>query len=540
MLQGIGVSPGLGIAQAVIYQQKKPVISAVKLEAEAVETEINKFKQAQAEAKQELLQIKKKVLQTAGKEKADIIEAQIMFLEDPAVADEIINLIKNGYNSAYSANQVIEAQAQMFENLPVPEMQERAVDMRDMGRRLINILLGRKEVNLSEITGDVVLIAHDLTPSDTAQLSKDKVAGIVTEVGSRTSHTAILARSLGIPAVVGIPGIVEQVGPGDLVVVDGNSGEVHVNPDQLKLNSFKKKREKLAFEQKELESLVNKEAVTANGIPVRIAANIGKLSDIIEAKKVGVREIGLFRTEFLYMDRNSLPSEEEQYRAYKQVVEAFPERVIIRTLDIGGDKELPYLKQAKELNPFLGKRAIRLTLAEKDLFKIQLRAILRASRHGNVGIMFPMIATMDELLAAKKLLEEVRAELETEGVVLTNPVEVGMMIETPAAALTADLFAKEVDFFSIGTNDLIQYTMAADRMNEQVAYLYQPTHPAITRLLEKVVQAAHAAGIWVGMCGEMAGNPQLTEHLLKLGLDELSMTRGAVLKVKQKVRQITL
>ncbi|ABO48878.1 phosphoenolpyruvate--protein phosphotransferase [Desulforamulus reducens MI-1] len=540
MLRGIGVSTGLGIAKAVIYQKEDLIIPKVKLVENDLEAEVKKFEQAQASAKQELLQIKERVSQTAGKEKADIIEAQIMFLEDPTVVSEIINIIKAGNNAAYAVNQAVEAQARMLESLPVPEMQERAVDMRDMGHRLINILLDRNEVSLAELTEQTVLIAHDLTPSDTAQLSRERVAAIVTEVGSGTSHTAILARSLGIPAVVGIPGIVEQVSSGVLVAVDGSTGEVFIDPDQVKLGSLKQKLEQFVAEQRDLQGLVNEKAVTANGIPVRLAANIGKLSDIIEAQKVGVKEIGLFRTEFLYMDRNSLPTEEEQYQSYKQVVEAFPHRVIIRTLDIGGDKELPYLKLAKELNPFLGKRAIRLALTEKGLFKTQLRAILRASRHGNIGIMFPMIATLEELQAAKELLAAAKAELVAEGVELANPVEVGMMMETPAAALAADIFAKEVDFFSIGTNDLIQYTMAADRMNEQVAYLYQPTHPAICRLLEGIVQAGHNAGIWVGMCGEMAGNPEYTEHLLKMGLDELSMTRGAVLRVKQKIRQISL
>lgn len=540
MYKGIGVSPGIGMAKAIIIEKMDLIIPETKIEASLIEKELEQYSKAKQRAKDELLEIKEHALRTVGKEKAEIIEAQIMFLEDPTIVNEISNLINDGNNSAFAIHKVVESQALMFESLPVPEMRERAVDMRDMGRRVINILLRRKEVNLSAITESVVIVTHDLTPSDTAQLSKDFVTGIVTEIGSSTSHTAILARTLGIPAVVGVKGIVGEIENGLLIGLDGDTGEVIINPNEKQQDTIKQNIAGFAIEEEKLSALVEKEAVTANGKPVRIAANIGKLEDAIEAKKLGAQEIGLFRTEFLYMDRTSLPTEEEQYQSYKQVVEMFSKKVIIRTLDIGGDKELPYLKQAKELNPFLGKRAIRLTLAEKPLFKTQLRAILRASIHGTIGIMFPMISTIEELLAAKSLLQHAKEELEAEGLVFSRPIEIGMMMETPAAALAADLFATEVDFFSIGTNDLIQYTMAADRMNEEVAYLYQPNHPAIIRLIEIIANAAHQADIWVGMCGEMAGNPEWTELLLRMGLDELSMTRGSLLKVKQKISQIEL
>lgn len=535
MKTGIAASPGIAIGPAWVMQETELHIPTD--EVTNPEQEIARLKEALKQAKQQVEALRERAKTEMGADKAAIFEAHLMVLDDPELIGNIESKINDErLNAAKAVHDVIDQFVSMFEQMDMEYMRERAADIRDVGSRLLHILLGVEPRSLAEINEPSVVVAHDLTPSDTAQMDKEKVLGFMTNIGGRTSHSAIMARSLEIPAVVGLQTIVSDVQQGDQIILDGLEGQVIVNPSREVLDNYRKRQERHEAEKEELKQLVHEPSVTADGVRVELAANIGSVTDAALAKENGAEGVGLFRTEFLYMDRPDLPSEDEQFAAYKQVAETFgDEPVVIRTLDIGGDKELAYLELPDELNPFLGYRAIRLCLDRPDLFKTQLRAILRASAFGNIKIMYPMIATVDELRAANRVLHEAQKELEQEGIRYNEDLEVGIMIEIPAAALIADQLAKEADFFSIGTNDLIQYTIAVDRMNENISHLYQPFHPALLKLIKNVIDAAHAEGKWAGMCGEMAGDPMAIPVLLGLGLDEFSMSAVSILPARKQL-----
>ncbi len=419
-------------------------------------------------------------------------------------------------------------------------MKERAADIRDVSKRVLSHILGVELPNPSMIDESVVIVGNDLTPSDTAQLNKEFVQGFATNIGGRTSHSAIMSRSLEIPAIVGTKSITQEVKQGDMIIVDGLNGDVIVNPTEDELIAYQDKRERYFADKKELQKLRDADTVTVDGVHAELAANIGTPNDLPGVIENGAQGIGLYRTEFLYMGRDQMPTEEEQFEAYKEVLEAMNgKRVVVRTLDIGGDKELSYLNLPEEMNPFLGYRAIRLCLAQQDIFRPQLRALLRASVYGKLNIMFPMVATINEFREAKAILLEEKENLKNEGHDISDDIELGIMVEIPATAALADVFAKEVDFFSIGTNDLIQYTLAADRMSERVSYLYQPYNPSILRLVKKVIEASHKEGKWTGMCGEMAGDETAIPLLLGLGLDEFSMSATSILKARRQINGLS-
>ncbi|MFY0544063.1 phosphoenolpyruvate--protein phosphotransferase [Brevibacillus sp. H7] len=537
--KGIAAAPGIVIGRAVV--KKEETIQYERRTVETTSAELDRFRDSVKAADRDLESIKEKARREMGEEEARIFEAHQLFLQDPEFVGAIEAKIESERINAEAAlEEVRDSFVAIFESMDNEYMRERAADLRDVSQRLLKKLLGildRLEADFSE---PVILVVHDLTPSDTAQLDKEKVKGFVTNIGGRTSHSAIMARTMEIPAVVGMSDITEQLQTGDLIIVDGLEGEVHVRPDQAVIQAYEAKQQAYLQQKEEWARLVQEATVTADGHRVELAANIGNPHDAVQALKNGAEGIGLFRTEFLYMGRDQFPSEEEQFEAYKAVAETMGKDrpVIIRTLDIGGDKELSYLSLPKELNPFLGCRAIRLCLDRVDLFKTQLRALLRASAYGNVKIMYPMIATLSELRKANSILAEAKAELLSQNIPFHNELEVGIMIEVPAAAMIADQLAKEADFFSIGTNDLIQYAMAADRMNEQVSYLYDPYHPAILRLIHQVIKAAHQEGKWVGMCGEMAGEELAIPILLGLGLDEFSMSATSILRARHLLKKL--
>lgn len=539
--KGIAASPGYAIGPAFLLKEEKAEFKRVALDKEDVLLEVRRFEDKVRLAVEELERIKETTLKKLGAEEAEIFSAHILVLQDPefmgAIKDKIATEL---VNAEAALHDVSESYIMIFESMDNEYMRERAADIRDVSSRVMKRLLGMKEQTLNPFDEPVVLIAHDLTPSDTAQLDREKVAGFAVQIGGRTSHSAIMARSLEIPAVVGLKDVLENVRPGDYVILDGHEGTLIINPPADIVQQYQEKKQNDEMRKAELRKLVDEPSVTLDGYHVELAANIGNPQDAEAAKKNGAEGIGLYRTEFLYMGRSELPSEEEQFAAYQTVAELFGKEkpVVIRTLDIGGDKELPYLSMAKEMNPFLGYRAIRICLDQTSIFKTQLRAILRASTYGNVKIMFPMISSLREWREAIKVLEEAKGELSAEGIPYNQELEVGIMIEVPAAAIMADQLAKEVDFFSIGTNDLIQYTMAADRMNEKVSYLYQPFHPAVLRLINTVIQAAHIEGKWVGMCGEMASNQIAIPILLGLGLDEFSMSAGSVLPARSLISKL--
>ncbi|WP_374720104.1 phosphoenolpyruvate--protein phosphotransferase, partial [Parageobacillus toebii] len=505
-IQGIAASSGIAIAKA--YRLETPDFVVEKKVVSDPQAEVARFEAAVAKAKEELEIIKQHALQQLGEDKAAIFSAHLLVLNDPELLNPVKEKIKTEQvNAEYALNETATMFISMFEAMDNEYMKERAADIRDVTKRVLAHLLGVTISNPSLISEEVVIIAEDLTPSDTAQLNRQYVKGFATDIGGRTSHSAIMARSMEIPAVVGTKQVTAEVQNGDVVIIDGLDGQVIVNPSDEVLAQYEEKRARYEAQKAEWAKLVHEKTVTSDGYHVELAANIGTPDDVKGVLENGAEGIGLYRTEFLYMGRSELPTEEEQFEAYKTVLERMEGKpVVVRTLDIGGDKELPYLDLPKEMNPFLGFRAIRLCLEMQDMFRTQLRALLRASVYGNLKIMFPMIATLDEFRQAKAILLEEKEKLQREGVPVADDIEVGMMVEIPAAAVLADQFAKEVDFFSIGTNDLIQYTMAADRMNERVSYLYQPYNPAILRLISNVIDAAHKEGKWAGMCGEMAGD----------------------------------
>jgi phosphoenolpyruvate-protein phosphotransferase (PTS system enzyme I) len=539
VIQGIAASSGIAIAKA--YRLENPNLVAEKKPVSNTAAEIARFEDAITKAKNELEAIKARALEEMGEDKAAIFSAHLLVLSDPELLNPIKEKIQTEQvNAEYALNETAAMFITMFESMDNEYMKERAADIRDVTKRVLSHLLGVTISNPSMITEEVIIIAEDLTPSDTAQLNRKYVKGFVTDVGGRTSHSAIMARSMEIPAVVGTKSVTAEVQNGDIIIIDGLDGKVIVNPSADVLAEYEKKRTKFLAQKAEWAKLVNERTVTRDGHHVELAANIGTPDDVKGVLENGAEGIGLYRTEFLYMGRDSLPTEDEQFEAYKSVLERMNGKpVVVRTLDIGGDKELPYLELPKEMNPFLGFRAIRLCLEMQDMFRTQLRALLRASVYGNLKIMFPMIATLDEFRQAKAILLEEKAKLQAEGVQVSDNIEVGMMVEIPAAAVLADQFAKEVDFFSIGTNDLIQYTMAADRMNERISYLYQPYNPAILRLVSKVIDAAHQEGKWAGMCGEMAGDSLAIPILLALGLDEFSMSATSILRARSQLKHLS-
>ncbi|OOC58217.1 phosphoenolpyruvate--protein phosphotransferase [Paenibacillus ihbetae] len=538
-LKGIAASAGIAIARAFILEH--PDYSISQKQVTDVDAELAKLDAALAQSQTELEAIKARTLQELGEKKAEIFESHLLILNDPELIDPVKEKIKSeSVNAEYALNETAAQFIQMFENMKSAYLQERAADMRDVTKRILKHLLGLNYVSPSEISEEVIVVAEDLTPSDTAQLNRKYVKGFTTNIGGRTSHSAIMARSLEIPAVVGTKNVLSSVQSGDLMIVDGLEGDVIINPTEAIVAQYRAKQEAYAKQVEEWKKLRTEPTVSKDGVHVELAANIGTPNDVAGVLDNGGEAVGLYRTEFLYMGRDKLPSEEIQYVAYKSVLEKMEGKpVVVRTLDIGGDKELPYLDLPKEMNPFLGFRAVRLCLDRQDIFRTQLRALLRASVHGNLRIMFPMIATLGEFREAKAVLEEEKAKLEAEGIQVASNIQLGIMVEIPSTAVLADQFAKEVDFFSIGTNDLIQYTMAADRMNERVSYLYQPYNPAILRLIKMVIDAAHREGRWVGMCGEMAGDSTAIPILLGLGLDEFSMSATSILPARSQISKLS-
>lgn len=537
-LQGIAASNGIAIAKA--YRLVEPNLSFEKKTVEDITSEVNRFKAAIEKSKAELEAIRDRAHIELGADKAAIFEAHLLVLTDPELNGPIEDKIKSEKVNAETAlKETADMFVMMFEQMDNEYMKERAADIRDVTKRVLSHLLGVQLVNPSMIAEEVIIVAEDLTPSDTAQLNRQYVLGFTTDIGGRTSHSAIMARSMEIPAVVGTKTATEEIINGDLVIVDGLKGEVHINPTPELIEEYRNIHQQYEAQKTEWAKLVNEKTVSADDHHVELAANIGTPNDLKGVIENGGEGVGLYRTEFLYMGRDQLPTEEEQFEAYKAVLEGMNGKpVVVRTLDIGGDKELPYLQLPKELNPFLGFRAIRLCLEEQDIFRTQLRALLRASSYGNLKIMFPMIATLDEFREAKAFLEDEKQKLIAADQKVSDSIELGIMVEIPSTAVLADQFAKEVDFFSIGTNDLIQYTMAADRMNQRVSYLYQPYSPSILRLVKMVIDAAHAEGKWAGMCGEMAGDETAIPLLLGLGLDEFSMSATSILKARSQIKKL--
>lgn len=541
MLKGIAASDGVAVAKAYLLVQ--PDLSFNKTSVEDTDAEATRLDDALAKSTEELQAIRDKAAQSLGEAEAQVFDAHLMVLSDPEMVGQIKqNIQDNKVNAEAALKEVTDMYISMFEAMDDNAyMQERAADIRDVAKRILAHLLGVTLPNPSMINEEVIVVAHDLTPSDTAQLDRTYVKAFVTDIGGRTSHSAIMARSLEIPAIVGTKEITDKVKAGDILAVNGIIGDVIIDPTDAEKSEFEAEAKAYADQKAEWDKLKNAETVTADGKHVELAANIGTPKDLEGVHKNGGEAVGLYRTEFLYMDSSDFPTEEDQYQAYKAVLEGMEGKpVVVRTMDIGGDKELPYLTLPHEMNPFLGYRALRISLSElgDGMFRTQMRALLRASVHGNLRIMFPMVATLKEFRAAKAIFEDEKQKLVNEGVEVSNDIQVGIMIEIPAAAVLADKFAKEVDFFSVGTNDLIQYTMAADRMNERVSYLYQPYNPSILRLIKNVIDAAHAEGKWAGMCGEMAGDQTAVPLLLGMGLDEFSMSATSILKTRSLMKRL--
>lgn len=541
MLKGIAASDGVAVAKAYLLVQ--PDLSFETVTVEDISAEEARLDAALAASQDELSVIREKAVESLGEEAAAVFDAHLMFLADPEMTGQIKETIRaKQVNAEAALTEVTNMFIAIFEGMDDnPYMQERAADIRDVTKRVLANLLGKKLPNPATIDEESIIVAHDLTPSDTAQLNKKFVKAFVTDIGGRTSHSAIMARTLEIAAVLGIDNITELVKDGDILAVSGITGEVVINPTEEQIAEFKAAGEAYAKQKAEWAQLKDAPTVTADGKHFELAANIGTPKDVEGVNDNGAEAVGLYRTEFLYMDSQDFPTEEDQYEAYKAVLEGMNGKpVVVRTMDVGGDKGLPYFDLPKEMNPFLGYRALRISISEtgNQMFRTQLRALLRASVHGKLRIMFPMVALLTEFRTAKGILEEEKAKLVAEGVAVADDIEVGIMIEIPAAAMLADQFAKEVDFFSIGTNDLIQYTMAADRMNEQVSYLYQPYNPSILRLINNVIKAAHAEGKWAGMCGEMAGDQTAVPLLVGMGLDEFSMSATSILRTRSLMKKL--
>lgn len=533
----ISVSKGIAIAKPFIFSQQEILIDDIEITQEEMTKEKEKTKNAYKEAEQQLEMLKEKALKEIGEDEAEIFEAHLMMLKDPMLVGAINDNIESGKKAEAAVDAARQKIEQMFMAIPDSYIQARAADVNDVTRRLIRILLGIEERSLSNIEEPVIVIAEDLTPSDTVGLSQ-QVKGIITEVGSETSHAAIIAKAMGLPAMVGVKDALNNLCDAEMVILDAVDNKIIMNPSESTLDDYHQQLSVLEGEKEALKELKHEKAITQDGHEVKLYANIGSAHELPYMIENGGEGIGLFRTELMYMNSDHFPTEDEQFDIYKEVAENGGEEIIIRTLDIGGDKQLSYYDFKEEMNPFLGYRAIRFCLGKEEIFKTQLKAILRAAVYGNIKIMYPMIASIEELRQANAVLEQCKEELKIANVPLEQDISVGIMIEVPAAAMIADLLIQEVDFFSIGTNDLCQYSLAVDRMNADVAHLYKPLHPGVLRMIKKVTEDAHYHKKMVGMCGEMAGNPHYTAVLVGMGLDELSMSASSIPLVKKVIRQL--
>ena len=540
MISGISASPGIVFGKALVLKEEPIILNTHKITSDQVDAEVAKFFDGRAKTAAQLTAIHEKALRTLGEKKAAIFEGHLMLLEDEELEEEIVGYINDNLSTAdVAASKVIDQQVAVLSEIDDEYLKERAGDMRDIGNRLLRNILGMHIVDLGDIQEEAILVAYDLTPSETAQLNLEKVLGFVTDIGGRTSHTSIMARSLELPAIVGTNDITARVNTGDLLILDAENNQIHINPSEAQINEFKTTQARIAAEKAELAKLKDLPAETLDGHHIEVAGNIGTIRDVDGVLRNGGESVGLYRTEFLFMDRSELPDEEEQFQAYKEIVEAMGgKQVVLRTMDIGGDKELPYLDLPKEMNPFLGWRAVRIGLTRREILDTQLRAVLRASAFGKLAVMFPMIISVEEIRELKSIVATLKEQLRSEGKAFDENLQLGVMVETPSAAVNARHLAKEVDFFSIGTNDLTQYTLAVDRGNEIIAHLYNPLTPSVLNLIKQVIDASHAEGKWTGMCGELAGDVRATALLLGMGLDEFSMSGISVPYVKKLARSI--
>jgi phosphotransferase system enzyme I (PtsI) len=531
-MKGIGTSPGIALGKVLVY--KEPEIIVTRKEFKDPSQEIHRLDKAIEKGVSQIEELYEITLKTVGKKEAEIFNAHKMMIEDPEFIGGVKKQIKSeGVNAEWAVKNTSDHFIQLFANIENEYLRERALDLKDVSKRLLRILLGIETMDLASLKEECIIVAEDLTPSDTAQMNKKMVLGFVTELGGKTSHTSIMARTLETPAIAGIKDATKIIKNDDFMIIDGKEGLVLLNPSEEDIKLYEKKKKDYEEFKLKLKEMKGKESISKDGVKVEIAANIGTPKDMDKVLENDGEGIGLFRSEFLYMDRDKLPTEEEQFKAYKIVAERLEGKpVVIRTLDVGGDKKLPYLDIPKEMNPFLGYRAIRLCLDRTDIFRTQLRAILRASAFGNIRIMFPMISNIKEIRDAKAIIEEIKEELRSENIPFNNDIQIGIMVEIPAAAVHSDIFAKEVDFFSIGTNDLIQYTLAVDRGNQDISYLYNQFHPAVLKLIRMTIENGHKEGIWVGMCGEAAGDEKLIPLLLGMGLDEFSMSSSSMLRAR--------
>lgn len=538
MISGIPASPGIVFGKALVLKEEKIVFDTQKIPDSQIDSEIARFYTGRSAAIAQLSAVRDRALASLGEEKAAIFEGHLMILEDEELEEEILDYLRSHkVNAALATSKIIDQQVQMLSEIDDEYLKERAGDIRDIGNRLIKNILGMHIIDLGEINEESILVAYDLPPSETAQLNLNKVLGFITDIGGRTSHTSIMARSLELPAIVGTNNATQAISTGDFLILDAINNQIYVNPNEEQISRLKAQQAKLIEEKAELAKLKDLPAVTLDNHRVEVVANIGTTRDCEGAHRNGAEGVGLYRTEFLFMDRDQLPTEEEQFIAYKEVVEAMNGRIVVlRTMDIGGDKDLPYMNLPKEMNPFLGWRAIRIALDRREILHAQLRAALRASAFGKLAVMFPMIISVEEVRELKSVIETLKQELRNENKPFDENIQIGVMVETPAAAINAKFLAKEVDFFSIGTNDLTQYTLAVDRGNELISHLYNPLSPAVLNLIKQVIDAAHQEGKWTGMCGELAGDERATLLLLGMELDEFSMSSISVPRVKKLIR----